>query len=133
MSDQSDKLLDQFLRELVAETPEAADELTTLVDELPTEIPSAAARNSLFAGLTTSRFERFSKIVAGLLDIDQKTANGLLDGIDLAESWEAGLMPGMELYHVEGGPAVVRAITGFIRLRSGQQCGGQVRRRSLVD
>lgn len=29
-------------------------------------------------------------------------------------------MPGMALYHVEGGPAVERAVTGFIRLESAQ-------------
>jgi putative transcriptional regulator len=121
MSSRKEDLLDEFLKELAAENPEAADELTQLVDELAPATVSGDGRSRLLANLPSSRFERFAADVAKLLDIDEATAQTLLDGIDRGENWVPGLFPGMDLYHVDGGPTVERAITGFVRLGAGAQ------------
>ena len=121
MSEGDNKVFDRFLEELEADAPGAADEVTKLVDEIPAETPSPGARDALLTALSCSRFERFAAQVANLLDVDEEAAQRLLDGIDQSENWEEGLTEGMELYHVEGGPAVERSITGFIRLESGGQ------------
>jgi len=120
MSEKKDKLLDGFLQDLEVETPGALDDLGSMAEALAPVWPSEDFRTTLLADLPTSRFHRFSEQVASLLDIGEARAETLLDAIDHAQSWEAGLMPGMELYHVEGGPAVERAITGFIRLEADQ-------------
>ena len=65
------------------------------------------------------RFERFSLATAQLLDLPQEQAQRLLDQVDDPAVWGPGLMPGMALFHVQGGPAVREAITGFVRMEAG--------------
>jgi quercetin dioxygenase-like cupin family protein len=120
MNEKKDKLLDEFLETLVSDEPDALDVLAVVADGLIPVVPRTNLRSALMTTLPTSRFERFTQQVGALLDIDHGQALTLLNGIDDVNSWEAGLMPGMALYHVEGGPAVERAITGFIRLESAQ-------------
>ena len=120
MSDKKDKLLDEFLETLGLDQSDTLDVFGAVAEALQPAVPKDGLRSSLINALPTSRFERFAEQVSALLDIDVDTALGLLDGIDNADSWEPGLMPGMTLYHVEGGPAVARAITGFIRLEATQ-------------
>ena len=120
MTAKKDKQLDDFLESLVTEDSETLDDLSIIAESLQPIATTQSARSALLGALPTSRFERFTIQVATLLDIDESQALTLLDAIDDSQSWEPGLMEGMALYHVEGGPAVERAITGFIRLESGQ-------------
>jgi len=109
-----------FVEEAVEVDEQARDLLSQLADALDEESPAAALRARLFSsGLDGPRFGRFGLKVARLLDVDLAEAARLLDDLDVADSWEPGLMEGMEQYDVEGGPAVADAITGFLRLSPG--------------
>jgi hypothetical protein len=65
------------------------------------------------------RFARFATQVAQLLDIGVNDALDWLDRAADSAAYAAGLVPGMGLLNVRGGPAVSHAITGFVRLPSG--------------
>jgi quercetin dioxygenase-like cupin family protein len=115
-----DELLDEFLRE-VGEDAAAIDGLAGGGSPAPAP-PSRELRDRLLAETKKGgRFERFTDQVARLLDLDSAEAEKLLDGIDDPRSWGPGLMPGMDLYHVAGGPKVQNAITGFIRVAAGAE------------
>jgi putative transcriptional regulator len=81
--------------------------------------PSDALRARLMASAAQGRLDRYRLQVARLLDIDEERASELLDGIDDPSSFEAGPLPGIDLFHVEGGETVDGAITGFIRIAPG--------------
>ena len=68
---------------------------------------------------STSRFERFVDQLSGFIEVTREKARSLLNGIDEATSWEPGLAPFMELYHLEGGTQMANAIIGFVRLEAG--------------
>ena len=70
------------------------------------------------AGSLDGRFARFTARCAELLDIAAEKARALLEAADGPDGWIAGL-PGVSIFHLEGGPAVEGAITGFIRLEPG--------------
>lgn len=108
--------LDAFLRDLT-ELPESPAQLAAALSE-PLEL-SAALRSQLMAALPeTSRFERFIGTVSQLLDIEPGRAQRLLDQLD-DRSLFYELMPGIELYWVEGGPRVANAVRGFVRVAAG--------------
>jgi hypothetical protein len=65
---------------------------------------------------STHRFEELEATVASLLDVDASTAARFLLAVDSADAWSAGPVPGVDIFHVEGGPAVADAVTGFVRL-----------------
>lgn len=111
--------LDPFFRELAEEgaEPDAIEALDALVT--PTAPPSPL-RDRIFASVAAGgRWHRFAGSVAKLLDVTAERARQLLDGIDDPKSWNPGMLPGMELYHLEGDDAVPGAITGFIRFPGG--------------
>ena len=95
----------------------AAVTLTIATDGLPPAEPPPLDR--LLASLPDGRHARFASKVAQLLDVEEDAALGMLRAIDEPASWEEGFLPGMELFHVQGGPAVSAAITGFVRLPAG--------------
>lgn len=109
-----DELLDAFLAELPEES------VDTLARVGPDVRPSASLRDALLADAQTEgRFDRFAATVAGLLDVEPERARALLDGIGRTTSWTDGPVPSVDVYHVEGGPAVADAITGFVRMSAG--------------
>ncbi len=67
----------------------------------------------------TSRFERFVAKLSELIEVTQEKARALLDDIDQATSWEPGMSPFVQLYHLEGGTAMTNTIIGFVRLEAG--------------
>ncbi|UJR82262.1 cupin domain-containing protein [Sandaracinus amylolyticus] len=69
----------------------------------------------------TSRFDDLEREVASLLDLDVRAAGALLLRVDDASSWTEGPAPGVRLFHVEGGPAVASAVTGFVRVEAGRE------------
>jgi quercetin dioxygenase-like cupin family protein len=120
-----DALHDDFLRDLEALCSDeglAADaqQLTAALSaEVPAEAAPGALRGRLLAALDhVSRFERFADAVAQLLDIERSRAEQLLDQLDNRERFYE-LMPGIELFWVEGGPRVANAVRGFVRVASG--------------
>ena len=117
--------VDSFLRELAAleqASGEDAGRLSaSLVEPLAPSEPSRELRSRLMAALSqTSRFERFADTVSELLDIDRGRAEQLLDQLD-NRSLFYELMPGIELYWVEGGPRVANAVRGFVRVEAGRE------------
>lgn len=63
--------------------------------------------------------DRFCSKVARLLQISLERASTYINQLNNPQSWEMLPLPGVSLYHVEGGPNLSNAITGFVRLRRG--------------
>lgn len=110
-----DDLLDPFLGDL----PDG--EVESLALALSEEVaPRASLRDAIVgAAKLEGRLDRFAALVAELLDVSEERASALLDGIARPESWTAGPVPGVTLYHVEGGPKVRGMATGFTRMPAG--------------
>ena len=99
---------------------EIAGLLTGVAFSLPEAGPSIAVRERLIASCeNTNRFEQFASRVGELIDVAKDKAERLLAAIDSATSWGDGPIPGMSLYHLDGGPSVSNAVVGFIRLEAG--------------
>jgi quercetin dioxygenase-like cupin family protein len=112
---QPDDLLDPFLRET-----EGADVLPAIAAQVTGLRPSAGLRARILEAATgEGRFERFAAVTAELLDLPVAGAQALLDRLSDPGIWSPGLVPSMTLCHVQGGPRVKGAITGFVRIASG--------------
>ena len=110
---------DDFLGE--AGDPAALD---ALADALSPVAPAASVRARLLASIEApGRLHHFAQRVAALLDVSAERAAALLDRIDDAASWEPGPFDGVALFHIEGGPAVASAVTGFVRVEPGARFG----------
>jgi anti-sigma factor ChrR (cupin superfamily) len=119
MGSRDDAALDTFLRE-IAEARSESEALDTLDAIVGPVSPQPSLRDRLLASLETSgRWHRFADPVSELLGVSVHRAKQLLDGVDEPSSWNPGMLPGMELYHLEGDDAVDNAITGFIRFPGG--------------
>lgn len=114
------------LEELVANDPAARaawqEASRALEASFAAETPRPApARISLLAAAAgTSRFGDLTPLVAEMLDIPAVLAATYLRGIDEPASWEPGPVPAIELFHLDGGPEVAGAITGFVRVAAGE-------------
>lgn len=128
MSAWEDELLDEFLREAAAaplDEPGPNDaalaRLLAALEPEPLEAPADLRAQLQAEARHEGRFDRFREIVAELMDVDLPAADALLDGIGDPASWEASPLPQVSLYHLQGGPAVENAITGFVRIRAGDE------------
>lgn len=65
------------------------------------------------------RFGEFEERFAVIADLPESVAGVLLGRIDEKEHWTALEVPGVELFHFDGGPSVRDAITGFVRVEVG--------------
>jgi quercetin dioxygenase-like cupin family protein len=94
--------------------------LEALAEHLREPAPPAL-RDLLRGAPLGGRLHRFAEPLAQLMDVDLARARALLDHIDAPGAFEAGPFPGLDitLCHVEGGPAVANAITGFVRVAPG--------------
>ena len=110
---------DAFIKEDLEDGLDAKEGLEDIINALEPQTPSTGLAESILAALPQRRFARFTQDVAELLDIASAQAEKLLDGIDKKANWSDGPIEGMTIYHVEGGPRVARAITGFTRIESG--------------
>ena len=98
----------------------SADALAALALSLPPAPPPSGHRDRVMRAVSdTSRFEQFTAQTAQVLDLAADTARALLARIDDAASWVASLLPGVSLYHLDGGPAVANAVVGFVRIQPG--------------
>lgn len=110
---------DEALPELTAELGERA--AGHLLSASPAAAPSRDLRARLLSTVRVShRFPDLEARCAELLDLDRASAARLLLSIDDAGSWTEGPRPAVELFHVDGGPAVAGAVTGFVRIACGE-------------
>jgi hypothetical protein len=101
---------------------EVARGLDVLAGSLVADVPPPALWDRIASSTQApGRFYRFTDHVARLLDVAEDKARELLDRAADPSAFVAGLVPGMGLLNVQGGPAVAHAITGFIRLPSATQ------------
>ena len=122
-ADGHEPALAEALAEEVRELSEQLVPAMTLA--LPETEPPAALRERLLASAArpAGRFAPFIARLARLIDRSKTHAAELLERIarDAADTWEsaAALGPGIELVHLEGGPAVAGADVGFVRMPGG--------------
>lgn len=75
--------------------------------------------NLLQSATTLARFERWAEPIASLADVAASEARDWLARIDDPEAWSPTALGALELFHIEGGPRVERAVIGFVRLAPG--------------
>jgi anti-sigma factor RsiW len=78
-------------------------------------VPAPAVRDRLLASIGAGRPERFAERCATLFDVALDRARELLGLIERPASWVTQI-PGIDLVHFEGGPAVAAADCGFVRV-----------------
>jgi anti-sigma factor ChrR (cupin superfamily) len=119
---------EERLKNHVAACEECATELSLALRDFanhtaeftPVE-PSPSLRSRILADAEPgARFLDLSARLAGLIDVSDRVAADLLRGIDDPENWNRGPLPGIELYHLDGGPRVENAIVGFVRIEPGR-------------
>ncbi|MSP59577.1 MAG: hypothetical protein EXR72_04405 [Myxococcales bacterium] len=89
---------------------------------LPPLAPSPALRVRLEATLAAGgRVDPLLDRIGRFFDLTVEKARALLDSIDRATNWEPSGVPGVDLIHLQGGPAVAGADAGFVRLRAGMR------------
>jgi len=112
------RTLDETLEALGASEAELEALVLAMADDC--DAPSDALRTHLLSSLEqTHRFDDLEAQVASLLDVDGEQAARFLLNIDQADAWSPGPVPGVDIFHVEGGPLVTDAVTGFVRLSAG--------------
>jgi quercetin dioxygenase-like cupin family protein len=119
MTRHNDPFVDDFLREMM-EAGINLDSLAGLGGVLPHQRPPDDLRLRLMQSLRHGRLHRFAEQVAELLHVSVERARALIDGIDDPDVWERGPSDGVTLYHIDGGPEVADAITGFVRVEREQ-------------
>jgi putative transcriptional regulator len=112
MSNNADRDDDVDIDALIADLADVAQ----LADDVA---PPTGLRASLLRAIAGPWWEPFVRRASSLLDIDVEGVRALFAGIDDAERWMPGAVDGLSLFHIEGGPAVAGAITGFVRLAPG--------------
>lgn len=100
----------------------ASDAFGELVASLSPVAPRPELRAQLFAAIDeTCRFEDFVDPIAKLVHLSMERTRDYLRKIDEPQQWDAGPFPGVALLHIDSGPGLEQAITGFVRLDAGAQ------------
>lgn len=96
-----------------------SEALSALSGLIPAESPSAAGRRRLLAELEGSqRYAPFTSRLGTLFDLDEAAVDALLPRT-VGSEWQDFPVPGVELLHLEGGPATRGADVGLVRLAPG--------------
>lgn len=83
-------------------------------------MPSMSLRDTLLAAVTSPAwYEAFVRRTASILELGHDAARAVLAAIDDGSRWMMGPGDGIELFHIEAGPGLESAITGFVRLAPG--------------
>lgn len=108
------------LQDMSPETP-VADPLTALSLALPPVAPATDLRARLLATAARPehRWAPFTARLARMIDVAHERARELLAAIVRADVWHR-VVPGVELLHLQGGPAVAGADVGFVRVAPGE-------------
>ena len=94
-----------------------ADQL--LVAPAPS-VPAPDVQARLMASIGSGRYERYSGQLARMYDVTVDRARELLGLIERPASWIPA-MPWLGVIHFAGGPAVLHADNGFLRLQPGME------------
>ena len=83
-------------------------------------MPSMSLRATLLSAISSAAwYEPFVRRTAAILELGHDAARAVLAAIDDAERWMMGPGDGIEVFHIEAGPDLEGAITGFVRLAPG--------------
>lgn len=94
------------------------DEQTRLLAAIA-PAPAPPREGLLNRATTLARFDQWSGIIASMADVAMEKARGWLAKIDDPAVWSPTALGDLELFHIEGGPAVERAVVGFVKLAPG--------------
>jgi anti-sigma factor ChrR (cupin superfamily) len=95
-----------------------AEEAVALVAlDLPPETPSPEVFDRLMQS-TQGRYEGLVDKLARMWDLGHAQIRGLLEWMKTAQ-WEPSGIPGVDVLHVQPGPAVAHADAGFVRFAAG--------------
>lgn len=82
--------------------------------------PTPAARDRLLAAVSTEeKWAPFLARVAKLMDLAESRMRAIFAEARDATRWEAIPIPGVQLFHFTGGPAMAGLDTGFIKVDAG--------------
>ncbi len=116
------ELLPEFAKEALAEQQSdvrasSAVALIELNELLEPVEPSCEARQRLIAAVATPplRYAPFFNRLTTVLDLPVESVERVLAEVDNASRWQPAL-PGVQLFHFAGGPAVAGADVGLVRI-----------------
>jgi len=104
--------------------PEARDEaelLAALARAIAPRAPSAALRARLLSAASSPGLRwapLFGKLGA-LFDLDDRALSQMAERASVPSEWQPGPIGGVELFHLDGGPAIRPADAGLVRVRAG--------------
>lgn len=81
--------------------------------------PSSHVKARLLASAGGGRFDRFAARLATMYDVTIERAREFLGLAERPASWQAQMIPGIDLVHFDGGPAYAAADCGFVRIAPG--------------
>ncbi len=86
---------------------------------LPPVRPSTASKTRLLEAVSAAhRYAPFFARLSSLLDLGLEQVRDLFERAQDLARWEAGPLPGLELFHIQAGPAVA-GDAGLVRLPAG--------------
>jgi anti-sigma factor ChrR (cupin superfamily) len=95
-----------------------AELVATLAEALPARAPNSALRRRLLEAVSTPRLRwapLFDKLGA-LFDLDDTALANMAERAAIESEWQPGPVPGVELFHLEGGAAIAGADAGLVRV-----------------
>lgn len=95
------------------------DDLELLLAMCEPVTPSSTLRASLLSSIAGPWYAPFVRRAAELLALSQLAMTEVFAAIDDVSRWMPGHVPGLELFHIDAGPGLEGAITGFVRLAPG--------------
>lgn len=104
------------LRRALVETEAALAALAEALDPVP---PPPAAWTRLRAEVETEGWGHFAAPVARVWDLTVDAVRAVFARARDAAGWEPGPVPGVFLFHLEGGPATAGADVGLVRFAPG--------------
>ena len=117
------ELLPEFAREALDpassdEQADGANALIQLAELLPPVEPSATARSRLLAAVSAPplRHAPFFDRLSSFLDLPLERVEEILAKVFDRAHWEPAPLPGVQLMHFSGGPAVAQADVGLVRI-----------------
>lgn len=79
-------------------------------------LPEAPGGLAALLAAVANPWQRFVAELAALADVPGAVAGRILDRAEAGAGWQPGLMPGMKLFHIDGGPATAGADVGLVQL-----------------
>jgi quercetin dioxygenase-like cupin family protein len=83
--------------------------------------PTTDLRAALLQAMNGPWWAPFARRARSLLDLDDDATAALFASTDDGDRWMAGPADSVQLFHIDAGPALAGAITGFVRLAPGAQ------------